>query len=193
MISVGFDTSRRIQQKFWVSFSLQLSMSLPSRSPSFSAYAACSFLTPIPCITSATAVDRSEPGSFDSFATFPMLLENSLVYQSTSSSSTSATSASGSPVPASVTLPSLSTLPEASTTCRRASDCAATERNWLPSPLPIQAPLIRPGRSVTSIGMNLHPSSQREFFGLSCTPNSLWTHNVTACAVPEFGDLVVNG
>ena len=29
------------------------------------------------------------------------------------------------------------------------------------------------------MGMNLHPSSHFEFFGLSWTPNSLWTHSVT--------------
>ena len=43
------------------------------------------------------------------------------------------------------------------------------------------------------MGMNLHPSSHLEFFGLSCTPNSLCTQSVTTSAVPVFGDLVVNG
>ena len=118
---------------------------------------------------------------------------NSFVYQRTSSSSTSAKSAMGSPVPGSDIFPSLSTLPEASTTWSRASDWAATLRNWFPSPFPIHAPLIRPGRSVTSTGMNLHPSSHFEFTGLSVTPNSLWTQRVTTLATPVSGDFVVNG
>ena len=139
------------------------------------------------------ASGRPIPGSFAVFDIFTMLLEKSLVYHKTSSSSTSARSARGSPVPGSAIFPSLSTLPEASTTCSSASDCAATERNWFPRPLPIHAPLMSPGRSVTSMGMNLHPSSHLEFFGLSWTLNSLWTHSVTAWAIPVSGDLVVKG
>src|SRR5208283_944755 len=135
----------------------------------------------------------STPGSFDDLTIFRRLLWNILVYQRTSSSSTSAKSAMGSPVPGSATLPSLSTLPDASTTWSRASDCAATDRNWLPKPFPIHAPLISPGRSVTSIGMNLHPSSHLEFFGLSVTRNSLCTHRVSASAAPVLADFVVNG
>ena len=87
----------------------------------------------------------------------------------------------------------MSTLPDASTTCSRASDCAATLRNWLPRPFPIQAPLIRPGRSVISTGTNLQPSSHLELAGLSWTLNSLWTHRVTTLAIPVSGVFVVNG
>ena len=57
-----------------------------------------------------------------------------------SSSSMSAKSDIGSPAPASDILPEESIPPETSTTCNNASDCAATERNWLPSPSPSAAP-----------------------------------------------------
>ena len=85
----------------------------------------------------------------------------------------SAMSAMGSPVPGSVIFPDASMLPEISTMCKSASDWAAIERNWLPSPFPFQAPLINPGKSTSSIGINLQPSMQREFFGLSWMFNSL--------------------
>ena len=190
---VGFEYSRSDQQNAWVSFSFQESKGLSSRSDSFIAAMTCSFLTPIPCMTSSTAAGTPYPGVFESFEILGRFEVKSLVYQSTSSSSTSAKSASGSPVPGSEIFPSLSTLPEASTTCSRASDWAATLRNWFPSPLPIQAPLIRPGKSVSSTGMNLHPSSHFELAGLSVTPNSLWTQSVTTLATPVSGAFVVKG
>jgi|OM-RGC.v1.032957805 hypothetical protein len=41
--------------------------------------------------------------------------------------------------------------------------------------------------------MYRHPSRQREFFGLSTTLNSGWTHSVIALAVADSGFFVVKG
>ena len=60
------------------------------------------------------------------------------------SSSMSAKSETGSPEPTSAIRPLESTPPDASTTCNRASDCDAIERNWLPKPFPFHASLIVP-------------------------------------------------
>jgi len=51
----------------------------------------------------------------------------------------SAKSETGSPEPTSAIRPLESTPPDASTTCNRASDCDAIERNWLPKPFPFHA------------------------------------------------------
>ena len=65
----------------------------------------------------------------------------------------SAKSETGSPEPGSDIFPVESILPEQSTTCSKASDCAAMDRNWFPNPLPFHASLINPGKSISSIGM----------------------------------------
>ena len=96
------------------------------------------------------------------------------------SSSMSAKSETGSPVPVSVIRPLESIPPDASTTCNSASDCDAIERNWLPNPFPFHASLINPGKSINSIGMYLHPSLHFELFGLSVTLNSGCTQSVIA-------------
>src|SRR6266852_703404 len=84
-------------------------------------------------------------------------------------------------------------LPEASTTWRRVSACATTFRNWVPSPLPFHAPLISPGRSSTSTGMNRQPSTHVELRGLSLSPSSLQTQSVCTWPVATLGFFVVNG
>ncbi len=118
----------------------------------------------------AATVFIPEPMARDILSLFA---SSSFRYHMTSSSSMSATSATGSPVPGSAILPDASMLPDASTMCSKASDCAAIVRNWLPSPLPSHAPLIRPGRSTSSTGIKRQPSIQSEFLGLSRRLNSL--------------------
>src|SRR5205809_3001359 len=84
-------------------------------------------------------------------------------------------------------------LADASTTCRSASACATTFRNCVPRPLPAKAPLMSPGRSITSIGMNRQPSMHVEFRGLSLTSNSRQTQRVCTWPVPTLGFFVVKG
>ncbi len=102
----------------------------------------------------------------------------------------SAKSETGSPDPTSAIFPVESILPDASTTCSKASDCDAIERNWFPKPLPFHASLISPGKSINSIGMYLHPSLHLELFGLSFTLNSGCTHSVMAYPV-EVDDFLL--
>jgi len=92
----------------------------------------------------------------------------------------SAKSETGSPEPTSAIRPLESTPPDASTTCNRASDCDAIERNWLPKPFPFHASLISPGKSINSIGIYLHPSLHLELFGVSFTLNSECTQSAIA-------------
>ena len=96
-------------------------------------------------------------------------------------------------MPGLVSFPSASTLAEASAMCMRASAWEATLRNCDPNPFPSQEPLIRPGRSISWIGMKREPSMQVEFRGLSLTPSSLHTQIVFAFAWPMLGFLVVKG
>ena len=42
-------------------------------------------------------------------------------------------------------------------------------------------------------GMSLTPLAHTEFFGLSTTPISSWTHLVLRYAIPTFGFIVVKG
>ena len=114
-------------------------------------------------------------------------------YHIINSSSISAKSDTGSPVPASVILPDESIPPEQSTTCNNASDCAAIDKNWFPRPLPFHASFINPGKSISSIGIYLHPSTHFELFGSSCTLNSGCTHNVIAFPVDVLASFVVKG
>lgn len=105
----------------------------------------------------------------------------------------STASATGLPLPGWVILPSASIEPEASTTWISASACPMAERNWLPSPRPIQASLTNPGISTSFIGTYRQPSIHAEFNGLSFTPISLQTQMSQTYAVPTLGLFVVKG
>ncbi len=121
-MSVGFEISRRDQQKSLVAWGPNSSTFLPTRLFCSSASRTCSSFTPIPLKISVIAGTASCPDGPAARDILSRLASNIFRYHITSSSSMSATSATGSPLPGSAIFPDASMLPEASTICNRASD-----------------------------------------------------------------------
>ena len=113
--------------------------------------------------------------SFEAFSQSRFMIPKS---QRSTSFSTISTSFIGSWLPGVVFCPSRSVDPDASTTWMMASACMMSSRNWFPSPRPLDAPETSPATSISFTGMSLMPFAQTEFFGLSTTPISSWTHLV---------------
>ena len=192
MMTVGLDISRTFSANFLESSSFHSAGCLDSNPAVWRACCVCLGSTPIP--TSSLPIGSAyESLPVVCFFARCRARSTATLNHSISSSSMSYASRIGFPIPGFVIFPSSSTLPDASTTCSKASACDTTLRNCVPRPLPAHAPLIRPGRSRMSTGMNRQPSRHDEFTGLSVNPSSRQTQSVWTRPVPRFGFFVVKG
>jgi len=97
------------------------------------------------------------------------------LYHLLSSFSNIFTSSTGSPEPS---LPSMSVVPDASTTWMNMSACLKSSRNLFPNPLPSEAPSTKPATSISSTGTNRVSPVQNPVRGLHFVFSSLhkaWT------------------